>query len=121
MLRTLLSFIQGFCEWRECYSENILNNVKVKFDYDLDSDRIFFISLKLRYLVDSSTWKHFTLIGQAIGSMILAFESIIQCPLIYGLIQWGTLSAIPIIARFFEENSYRHIYALSDNVKRHVK
>ncbi|KAF4007289.1 GDP-Man:Man(3)GlcNAc(2)-PP-Dol alpha-1,2-mannosyltransferase domain protein [Saccharomyces cerevisiae] len=80
--------------------ENILNNVKVKFDYDLDSDRIFFISLKLRYLVDSSTWKHFTLIGQAIGSMILAFESIIQCPPDNGLIQWGTLSAILLLLGF---------------------
>ncbi|KAF4007239.1 Glycosyl transferases group 1 family protein [Saccharomyces cerevisiae] len=80
--------------------ENILNNVKVKFDYDLDSDRIFFISLKLRYLVDSSTWKHFTLIGQAIGSMILAFESIIQCPPDIWIDTMGYPFSYPIIARF---------------------
>ena len=82
--------------------ENILNNVKVKFDYDLDSDRIFFISLKLRYLVDSSTWKHFTLIGQAIGSMMLAFESIIKCPPDIWIDTMGYPFSYPIVARFLK-------------------
>ncbi|CAI4036055.1 hypothetical protein SMKI_14G2710 [Saccharomyces mikatae IFO 1815] len=81
-------------------SENILNDVKVKFDYDLDSDRIFFISLRLRYLVDSSTWKHFTLIGQAIGSMLLAFESIIQCPPDIWIDSMGYPFSYPIVAKF---------------------
>lgn len=29
-----------------------------------------------RYLVEDSTWKHFTLIGQSLGSVVLGFEAI---------------------------------------------
>lgn len=99
--------------------ENILNDVKVKFDYDLDSDRIFFISLRLRYLVDSSTWKRFTLIGQAIGSMILAFESIIKCPPDIWIDSMGYPFSYPIVARFLRRIpivTYTHYPIMSQDM-----
>ncbi|CCF59757.1 hypothetical protein KAFR_0H03470 [Kazachstania africana CBS 2517] len=58
----------------------ILQNVIDKFDYNLDKDRIVFIFLKYRYLVDSNTWSHFTLLGQALGSIILSIEALLRCP-----------------------------------------
>lgn len=58
----------------------ILENVQKRFDYQFDVSRICFIFLKYRYLVDSETWPHFTLIGQALGSIILTIEAILKCP-----------------------------------------
>lgn len=60
--------------------EHILNNVSLKFDYKLDPERIVFIYLKTRWMVDSNTWKHFTLVGQAFGSVVLTIEAVLKCP-----------------------------------------
>lgn len=60
--------------------EQILDGVSLKFDYKLDTSRIIFIYLKKRWLVDSKTWPHFTLIGQAFGSIVLTIEAILKCP-----------------------------------------
>ncbi|CAI4050454.1 hypothetical protein N7582_004919 [Saccharomyces uvarum] len=98
----IIIYSGDFLDGVDVTPESILNDVKTKFDYDLDSDRIFFISLRLRYLVDSSTWKHFTLIGQAIGSMMLAFESIIKCPPDIWIDSMGYPFSYPIVARFLK-------------------
>lgn len=60
--------------------ETILKNVNKTFDYQLDTGRIVFIFLNYRWLVDDKTWSHFTLLGQAIGSMILTAEAVLKCP-----------------------------------------
>lgn len=60
--------------------KQILDGVSLKFDYKLDVSRIIFIYLKKRWLVDSKTWPHFTLVGQALGSIILTIEAILKCP-----------------------------------------
>ncbi|CCH59412.1 hypothetical protein TBLA_0B05860 [Henningerozyma blattae CBS 6284] len=65
---------------RDSSPNEILASVIKSFDYKLDEKRIVFIYLKYRYLVDSKTWPHFTLLGQAIGSMLLTLEAILQCP-----------------------------------------
>ncbi|CCD24440.1 alpha-1,2-mannosyltransferase ALG11 NDAI_0D01260 [Naumovozyma dairenensis CBS 421] len=58
----------------------ILRNVQEKFDYTLDSNRIVFIYLKYRTLVDDKTWPRFTLLGQGFGSIILSIEALFTCP-----------------------------------------
>lgn len=60
--------------------EEIFKSVQKRFDYKLDEDRIAMIYLKTRRFVDSSYWNHFTLIGQAIGTMVLTMEAILRCP-----------------------------------------
>ncbi|SMN22225.1 similar to Saccharomyces cerevisiae YNL048W ALG11 Alpha-1,2-mannosyltransferase [Maudiozyma saulgeensis] len=60
--------------------EQILESVSKRFDYELDASRISFIFLKYRKYVDSKTWPHFTLLGQAIGSVLLSIEAILKCP-----------------------------------------
>lgn len=64
----------------EASPKQILDSVMLKFDYKLDTSRIVFIYLKKRWLVDSNTWKHFTLVGQAFGSVVLTIEAILKCP-----------------------------------------
>lgn len=60
--------------------KQILDGVSLKFDYKLDRSRIVFIYLKKMWLVDSKTWPHFTLVGQALGSIILTIEAVLKCP-----------------------------------------
>lgn len=58
----------------------ILQNVRNRFDYNLDKDRIVFIYLSKRRFVDSKMWPHLTLLGQAVGSILLTLEAILKCP-----------------------------------------
>ncbi|KAI3403054.2 ALG11 [Candida oxycetoniae] len=55
----------------------IINKVKNKFQIDqLDSSRIVFIYLrKFGYLIDASYWKHFTILGQFLGTFLLSIEA----------------------------------------------
>ncbi|PPQ63599.1 hypothetical protein CVT24_004459 [Panaeolus cyanescens] len=55
--------------------EQIISKVKSRFDIQLDPRSLHFVFLKTRYLVEDATWPRFTLIGQSLGSMILAFEA----------------------------------------------
>lgn len=59
--------------------QSILHSVGKRFDYELDKDRIVFIYLRKRRFVDSKTWPHFTLLGQALGSALLSAEAIYKC------------------------------------------
>ncbi|KAH3685527.1 hypothetical protein WICPIJ_003497, partial [Wickerhamomyces pijperi] len=56
--------------------EQILRNVVKRFDIKLDEKRIHWIFLNKRHWVDSKSWPRFTLLGQALGSVILCYEAI---------------------------------------------
>ncbi|KAF8194196.1 mannosyltransferase [Pholiota molesta] len=58
--------------------ENIISKVKARFDITLDPKLLHFVFLRSRWLVEDSTWPRFTLLGQSIGSMYLAWESMTQ-------------------------------------------
>ncbi|CCJ30749.1 unnamed protein product [Pneumocystis jirovecii] len=58
---------------------DILIKTKTIFGIELDEKRIHFIYLHKRYYVSSKQWPHFTLLGQSLGSLILAYEAINQC------------------------------------------
>lgn len=55
--------------------ENIIDKVKARFDIALDPTLLHFVFLDTRYYVEDSTWPRFTLVGQSIGSMFLAWEA----------------------------------------------
>lgn len=55
--------------------DDILSRVKTRFSISLDPDRVEFIYLSSRRYVAASTWPHFTLLGQSIGSLLLAWEA----------------------------------------------
>ncbi|GAA5867497.1 hypothetical protein JCM8547_007526 [Rhodosporidiobolus lusitaniae] len=56
--------------------EGILARVLARFDIDLDLRTLHFVPLPSRYLVHDSTWPRFTLIGQSLGSVVLAWEGL---------------------------------------------
>jgi alpha-1,2-mannosyltransferase len=46
-----------------------------RFSIRLDPDRIVFLYLSTRHYVAASTWPRFTLLGQSLGSLILAWDA----------------------------------------------
>ncbi|CCM03735.1 uncharacterized protein FIBRA_05881 [Fibroporia radiculosa] len=55
--------------------QQIIDKVKAGFDISLSPDSLHFVFLTSRYLVEDSTWPRFTLLGQSLGSMYLAWEA----------------------------------------------
>lgn len=57
----------------------ILNKVKNRFGIEIPNDKIQFVFLRFRWLVESSTWPRFTLAGQMLGSILLGIEAACHC------------------------------------------
>lgn len=85
----------------------IVEKVKARFGIEVEFERVVFIYLRKRRLVDPSTWPRFTLLGQAIGSAMLAYEALNQLvpdvmvdtmglPFAYPIFSW--LAQVPIAA-----------------------
>jgi alpha-1,2-mannosyltransferase len=58
--------------------QQIIAQVEARFDISLDPKYLHFVFLKKRRLVEDATWPRFTLLGQSLGSMILAWEALAQ-------------------------------------------
>jgi len=54
----------------------ILDKVKNHFNINIDGSKLDFVWLEKRWLVEDYTYPRFTLLGQSIGSMLLAWEAI---------------------------------------------
>eukprot|EP01125_Pyxidicula_operculata_P020886 TRINITY_DN7851_c0_g1_i1.p1 TRINITY_DN7851_c0_g1~~TRINITY_DN7851_c0_g1_i1.p1 ORF type:complete len:474 (+),score=80.95 TRINITY_DN7851_c0_g1_i1:37-1422(+) len=62
--------------------EKILEKAKDQFGIQLD--KVEFIFLKTRFLVEAKRWPYFTMLGQSIGSMIMGLEALLlYCPHIF--------------------------------------
>ncbi|USW58372.1 Putative glycosyl transferase, family 1, ALG11 mannosyltransferase [Septoria linicola] len=55
--------------------EQILANVRDRFDINLNPARVVFLYLQTRDWVLASRWPHFTLLGQSVGSLILGWDA----------------------------------------------
>jgi alpha-1,2-mannosyltransferase len=53
----------------------LMSPVKARFDITLAPDTLHFVFLESRRLVEDSAWPRFTLLGQSLGSMYLAWEA----------------------------------------------
>ncbi|KAF7974291.1 hypothetical protein HWV62_12432 [Athelia sp. TMB] len=53
----------------------IIDKVKARFDIALDPATLHFVFLHSRHLVEDAAWPRFTLLGQSLGSMYLAWEA----------------------------------------------
>lgn len=54
----------------------ILERVSKRFDIHLHNPTIKFLYLSTRRLVVANHWPHFTLLGQAIGSLVMAYDAL---------------------------------------------
>ncbi|KAF9066173.1 glycosyltransferase family 4 protein [Rhodocollybia butyracea] len=55
--------------------DEIISKVKARFDITLDPKSLDFVFLTSRKVIEDSTWPYFTLLGQSVGSMYLAWEA----------------------------------------------
>jgi len=55
--------------------EEIIAKVKSRFDIELSPTSLHFVFLDSRHLVEDSAWPRFTLLGQSLGSISLAWEA----------------------------------------------
>ncbi|KAG6910663.1 hypothetical protein DXG01_008707 [Tephrocybe rancida] len=53
----------------------IISKVKARFDITLDPTTLHFVFLESRWLVEDKTWPRFTMLGQSLGSMYMAWEA----------------------------------------------
>ncbi|KAL8815265.1 MAG: hypothetical protein Q9223_005589 [Gallowayella weberi] len=53
----------------------MLERVQNRFNIELHAPTIVFLWLSTRHYVLSSTWPHFTLLGQSLGSLVLAYDA----------------------------------------------
>ncbi|KAI4169610.1 MAG: hypothetical protein LQ343_005549 [Gyalolechia ehrenbergii] len=56
--------------------DGMLERVQNRFNIKLHPPTIVFLYLTTRHYVLSSTWPHFTLLGQSLGSIILAYDAL---------------------------------------------
>uniref|UniRef100_A0A8C5LS27 GDP-Man:Man(3)GlcNAc(2)-PP-Dol alpha-1,2-mannosyltransferase n=1 Tax=Leptobrachium leishanense TaxID=445787 RepID=A0A8C5LS27_9ANUR len=63
---------------KEVSEEQILNGALGRFNIKLPLP-VQFIFLKRRGLVEASLYPHFTLLGQSLGSIVLAWEALVNC------------------------------------------
>ncbi|WVQ98028.1 hypothetical protein IAU59_005149 [Kwoniella sp. CBS 9459] len=56
--------------------EEIVGKVQTRFSISLDPARLHFISLPSRHLISDDYWKRFVLLGQSLGSLVLAWEGL---------------------------------------------
>lgn len=59
-------------------AQQILSKCRNNFNILVDPKRIEIIFLKKRGWVEASKYPHFTLLGQSLGSMLLAFEALLK-------------------------------------------
>ncbi|KAK4994598.1 asparagine-linked glycosylation protein [Elasticomyces elasticus] len=55
--------------------DGMLERVKIRFNIPLYAPRLTFLYLSTRRYVLASTWPHFTLLGQSLGSLLLAYDA----------------------------------------------
>ncbi|KAL9604950.1 MAG: hypothetical protein Q9219_000138 [cf. Caloplaca sp. 3 TL-2023] len=56
--------------------DKMLERVQNRFNIRLHPPTVVFLYLSTRHYVLSSTWPHFTLLGQSLGSVILAYDAL---------------------------------------------
>ncbi|KAI5480410.1 UDP-Glycosyltransferase/glycogen phosphorylase [Pseudohyphozyma bogoriensis] len=102
----------------------IVDKVTARFGIKLDSKRLALVELKKRYLVEDGTWKRFTLLGQSLGSVSLAWEALkkglvpdvyidtMGYAFTYPLVRW--IAGVPI-------GSYTHYPTISTDMLNRVQ
>ncbi|EIW71289.1 hypothetical protein TREMEDRAFT_73255 [Tremella mesenterica DSM 1558] len=71
--------------------EEMLDKVQERMSIRLSGDKLAFIPLPSRHLISDSYWKRFTLLGQSIGSVILAWEALCGAEGMWGDIFFDTM------------------------------
>lgn len=99
-------------------SEEILSGVSQRFEIEVDATRIVFIRVSKSSWIDPSSWPRFTLLGQAIGSIVLAFEALGNLPPDVFVDTMGLPFCYPAVSGLFQLPviSYVHYPVISEDM-----
>ncbi|KAJ9475097.1 GDP-Man:Man(3)GlcNAc(2)-PP-Dol alpha-1,2-mannosyltransferase [Pseudozyma hubeiensis] len=104
--------------------EEILGKASSRFGIELDSSRILMIPLARRWMVEDTTWKRFTLLGQGYGSIWLAFEAMSSLiPDVY-IDTMGYAFTFPVVRLFKRDlpvGGYVHYPVISTDMLERVR
>ncbi|KDE06840.1 hypothetical protein MVLG_02876 [Microbotryum lychnidis-dioicae p1A1 Lamole] len=104
--------------------DSMISKVKVRFGIALEPKTLIFVRLGSRHLVEDSTWPRFTLLGQSLGSVILAWQGLGTGGLIPDI--WidtmGYAFTYPLIRHLgrIPVGSYTHYPTISTDMLRRV-
>ncbi|TCD65775.1 asparagine-linked glycosylation protein [Steccherinum ochraceum] len=102
--------------------DEILAKVKARFDIALLPSSLHFVFLHKRNLIEDKSWPRFTMLGQSLGSMVLAWEAMNKLiPDLY-IDTMGyafTFHVVKLIARI-SVGSYTHYPTISRNMLERV-
>ncbi|KDN52434.1 glycosyltransferase family 4 protein [Tilletiaria anomala UBC 951] len=104
--------------------EDIISKVKSRFAIELDSERLLFLPLDARKFVDDSYWKHFTLLGQSLGSVLLAFEAMSELIPDVFIDTMGYAFTYPAVRLFSKKlpiGTYTHYPTISTDMLRRIE
>jgi hypothetical protein len=110
--------LQGWATCLYTFADTFV--VQARFSIMLDPTRLALVYLRSRYLIEDTTWKRFTLLGQSLGSVVLGHEALMSivpdifigespstagspASELYPQTQWATLSP-------FRSQSYIRVY-----------
>ncbi|KAG8955844.1 asparagine-linked glycosylation protein [Tulasnella sp. 424] len=112
---------------KDATKDEILAKAKSRFNIELSPHNLEFIWLNNRKQVDAATWPKFTLIGQSIGSVLLALEAVdALIPDIY-IDTMGyafTFNLISVLSRVFTRipvGAYIHYPTISTDMLQRVE
>ncbi|ORY31017.1 hypothetical protein BCR39DRAFT_527796 [Naematelia encephala] len=63
-------------DYPKASKEEIIDKVHERFSISLNSSTLAFVPLASRHLISDGYWPHFTLLGQSLGSLYLAYEGL---------------------------------------------
>ncbi|EKM49810.1 glycosyltransferase family 4 protein [Phanerochaete carnosa HHB-10118-sp] len=101
----------------------IIQKVKSRFDIVLSPDTLHFVWLRKRHLVEDATWPRFTLLGQSLGSMVLAWEAMnaIIPDLFIDTMGYAFTFHVAILLGGIPVGAYVHYPTISTNMLARVK
>ncbi|XP_052872592.1 GDP-Man:Man(3)GlcNAc(2)-PP-Dol alpha-1,2-mannosyltransferase [Anopheles cruzii] len=101
----------------------ILAKAERNFNLDLNAEQISFVFLRKRRWVEAACYPHFTLLGQSLGSIVLAFEALLKLqPDVY-VDTMGYAFTYPVFAYFggCKIGCYTHYPTISTDMLRRVQ
>uniref|UniRef100_A0A182Q1T1 GDP-Man:Man(3)GlcNAc(2)-PP-Dol alpha-1,2-mannosyltransferase n=1 Tax=Anopheles farauti TaxID=69004 RepID=A0A182Q1T1_9DIPT len=102
---------------------DILAKAERSFNLTLETDRITFVYLNKRCWVEASRYPHFTLLGQSIGSIVMAFEALLKLQPDVFIDTMGYAFTYPVFAYFggCKIGCYTHYPTISTDMLRRVQ
>ncbi|OLL22111.1 GDP-Man:Man(3)GlcNAc(2)-PP-Dol alpha-1,2-mannosyltransferase [Neolecta irregularis DAH-3] len=107
---------------KQVSKEGLIENVKTLFHLELHPDSLHIILLEKRHLVSQESWPRFTMVGQSLGSMILAYEAISKLVPDIFIDTMGYAFTLPLVSHILDipTSAYIHYPTISSDTSSQI-